>query len=126
MPHTILVIDDDEDLLATVSLALRTEGFDVETAAGGKEGLEKAVASPPDLVVLDIMMPDMNGSEVAKQLKANEATSAIPIVMITALQEKKYMKAAIQQFGVEYYIVKPFEMDDFVNKVRYALESTDP
>jgi DNA-binding response OmpR family regulator len=125
MGKRILAIDDEPDTLLIIKNALSGEGYEVETAEGGRAGLDAAFANPPDLITLDVMMPDMNGADVSRKLKANPATSRIPIIMLTALQEKKYIKAALLQLGVDYYIVKPFEISDFLGKVKEALQG-DP
>jgi DNA-binding response OmpR family regulator len=125
MAKRILAIDDEPDTLMIIKSALAGEGYEVETAASGQAGLDAAFANPPDLITLDVMMPGMNGADVSRKLKANPATARVPIIMLTALQEKKYIKAALLQLGVQYYIVKPFEISDFLGKVKEALEG-DP
>jgi DNA-binding response OmpR family regulator len=125
MAKRILAIDDEPDTLLVIKNALSGEGYEVETAEGGEAGLEAAFANPPDLITLDVMMPGMNGADVSRKLKSNPATARIPIIMLTALHEKKYIKAALLQLGVDYYIVKPFEISDFLMKVKEALEG-DP
>lgn len=126
MAKRILAIDDEPDTLLVIKNALKGEGYDVETAQDGESGIKAAIENPPDLITLDVMMPGMNGAEVSRQLKANPATAKVPIIMLTALSEKKYIKAALFQLGVQYYIVKPFEIVDFLNKVKEALAGDDP
>lgn len=121
----ILVVDDDEDTVAVIRTALKSEGYTVDTAKNGRLGVEAATENPPDLVILDIMMPEMNGAEAAAALKRNEKTSRIPIIMLTALKEKKYIKAAITKYGVDFYIVKPFDIGDFLMKVDQALSRAE-
>jgi DNA-binding response OmpR family regulator len=125
MAKRILAIDDEPDTLLVIESALKGEGYEVETAEGGEKGIKAAYENPPDLITLDVMMPGMNGADVSRKLKANPATAKVPIIMLTALHEKKYIKAALLQLGVDYYIVKPFEIVDFLNKVKEALEG-DP
>lgn len=125
MAKRILAIDDEPDTLMVIENALKGEGYEVETAQGGEEGIKRAFENPPDLITLDVMMPGMNGADVSRKLKSNPATAKVPIIMLTALHEKKYIKAALLQLGVDYYIVKPFEIVDFLNKVKEALEG-DP
>lgn len=125
MAKRILAIDDEPDTLLVIQNALKGEGYEVQTAPGGEAGLQAAFANPPDLITLDVMMPGMNGADVSRKLKANPLTAKVPIIMLTALTEKKYIKAALLQLGVQYYIVKPFEIVDFLNKVKEALEG-DP
>lgn len=126
MSKRILVIDDDPDVVGLVKAALKYEGFQIDTAVNGKQGLELAQANPPDVIILDIMMPEMNGGEVAKRLKAHNTTSTVPIIMLTALSEKKYMKAALFDLGVEFYVIKPFQPDDLIDKVQQAIQYRTP
>lgn len=123
MAKKILATDDEPDVLLIVKTALQSEGFDVETAANGPECLEAARANPPDLFVLDVMMPGMSGFEVVEKLKEDPATATIPIIMLTGLAERVKIKEALTG-GVDFYIVKPFEFEDLINKVNQALDGT--
>jgi len=124
----VVVIDDrvtNRNILTRLALSVE-EGLQVQAFASPIEALTRLqAANPPDLITLDVMMPGMNGADVSRKLKSNPATAKVPIIMLTALHEKKYIKAALLQLGVDYYIVKPFEIVDFLNKVREALEG-DP
>lgn len=122
MTKRILAVDDDPDALAMVRMTLKTEGYSVETASSGQAGIDAARANPPDLIILDIMMPDLNGGQVARQLKADPKTSTIPIIMLTGLNERKYIKAALFDLGVDFYIIKPFEPDDLLEKIKEATD----
>src|SRR6185369_17615633 len=84
MKPKILVVDDEPDAVELVEFNLKQAGFDVVTAADGNEALKKAKAGAPALIVLDLMIPEVDGLEVCKQLRRDEATSAIPIIMLTA------------------------------------------
>jgi pilus assembly protein CpaE len=84
MPEKILIIDDDVDTLKLVGLMLQRQGYQIAAASNGKQGLEQAEADIPDLILLDVMMPGMDGYEVARQLRANSETVNIPILMFTA------------------------------------------
>lgn len=121
MGKRILAVDDDPDTLLVVKTALKGDGHEVETAENGKKALEAAIANPPDLIVMDILMPEMNGAQAAGELKNNPITAKIPIIMLTALKDKKYIKAALTNYGVDFYIIKPFEIPDFLTKVDQAL-----
>ena len=83
-PRTVLVADDDEDILQLVSFRLERAGYTVVTAADGPEALAAARQHQPDLAVLDVMMPGLNGYEVTRQLRADPATAAIPVILLTA------------------------------------------
>jgi CheY-like chemotaxis protein len=120
MGKRILAVDDESDVLMIVELALSGEGFEVETAKNGPDGLALARENPPDLILLDVMMPGMTGFEVLAQLKADEATSLIPVIMLTGVSERKKIQEALAS-GIDYYIVKPFEFHDLLNKVNQAL-----
>ena len=84
MAETILAVDDDIDILELIQMSLTAEGFDVITANDGMSGLEKAKAYTPDLILLDLMMPVMDGFEVIGKLRIDEQTRAIPVIMLTA------------------------------------------
>ena len=121
MTARILAADDDPDALAMVRTTLKAEGYEVETVSDGQSAVQAATERRPDLIILDIMMPGLNGGQVAHQLKANADTAGIPIIMVTALNEKKYIKAAIFDLGVNFYITKPYDPEDLLEKVQQAL-----
>ncbi|MEN6625895.1 MAG: response regulator [Candidatus Sumerlaeia bacterium] len=120
MGKRILAVDDETDVLLIVKTALTCEGFQVETAHNGKDALAAAREQKPDLILLDVMMPGMSGFDVMRELKADESTATIPIIMLTGLSERKKMQEALVG-GTNYYIVKPFEMADLINKVNDVL-----
>ena len=120
MPPKILAIDDENDVLLVVKMALQNEGFDVLTAGNGLDGLELAREGKPDLVLLDVMMPKMDGFEVLRQLKEDDATAYIPVIMLTGLSDRQRIQQALVS-GTVYYIVKPFEVDDLIAKIRTTL-----
>lgn len=121
MGKRVLAVDDEPDVLMIVRTALQSEGFDVETAANGKDCLEIATENPPDLIILDVMMPGMSGFDVLKELKAEPATSTVPVIMLTGLSERDKMLEALSS-GIDYYIVKPFDFNDLIGKVNQAME----
>jgi len=122
--YTVLAVDDENDVLLIVKTALQVEGYRVFTAADGPEALKTAAEEKPDLILLDIMMPGMDGFEVLTRLRENEATCQIPIIMLTGLSERERKRSAIER-GIKYYIVKPFEFQDLVSKVRLAIEDSE-
>jgi DNA-binding response OmpR family regulator len=124
MAKRILAVDDEHDVLLIVRTALQSEGFEVETAAGGAEAVEKARAAPPDLILLDVMMPGMSGFDVLKALKAEDATSRVPVIMLTGVSDRRKIQEALSS-GTDYYIVKPFEFHDLIAKVNMAIEGVD-
>lgn len=121
MSKRILAVDDEPDVLLIVRTALQSEGFEVSTASNGPDALESARENPPDLVILDVMMPGMSGFEVLAELKSDEGTAEIPVIMLTGLSDRTKIQEAITG-GVTYYVVKPFEFEDLIAKVNEALD----
>ncbi|MDQ4096231.1 MAG: response regulator [Actinomycetota bacterium] len=116
----VLVADDDEDIVRFVEVNLRLEGFEVVTAADGKEALEQADDLSPDLVLLDIMMPEMDGFEVCQRLRAASRTKHVPIIMLTA-KSLSADKVVGLTSGADDYIIKPFDPIELVARVKSAL-----
>ena len=108
---TILVVDDTPEILALVETRLRRRGYDVATAADGDAALVSAQARPPDLVVLDIMMPKRNGWEVARALKRDPTTQHTKIVVLTAIGEQ-INQITSPLYGADAYLDKPFDFDE--------------
>lgn len=106
----ILVIDDEADLLRLLQVRLESQDYSVELAASGLEGLKKAKENLPSVILLDLMMPGMDGFEVCRQLKLDLKTQRIPIVALTALGEEEATKRAMRM-GFASYIVKPFNAE---------------
>jgi DNA-binding response OmpR family regulator len=118
----ILVVDDSPFILEIIETILKDSGFEVITADDGEKALNKAKSELPDLMVLDLMLPKMNGYEVCKLLKSDEKYSNIPIIMLTArVNEDDEEKG--RQAGANVYMGKPFELDDLVAKVRELLQA---
>ena len=116
----ILVADDDEDIVRFVEVNLRLEGFDVAPAVDGTEALRQAEDLVPDLVLLDIMMPEMDGFEVCQRLRASTRTKHIPIIMLTA-KSLSADKVVGLTSGADDYIIKPFDPIELVARVKSAL-----
>jgi len=113
----ILVVDDEVDLVETVRFSLELEGYDVLVADNGEEALNQARKENPDLILLDLMLPKLDGYKVCRLLKFDERYKHIPILMLTAkIQEKD--KATGMETGANEYITKPFEMDELMKKVK--------
>lgn len=113
-PKTVLVVDDDLDILSVVSFILETEGYRVETAADGRKALAAVERSMPDIILLDMKMPLMNGWEFAREFHARYGLT-IPIVVLTAAEDAR--KRA-QEIGAVGWIGKPFDLDTMVDVVR--------
>jgi len=121
----ILVVDDDPDLVESVSVILENKKHEVITAYGGVEGLEKAKREKPDAMILDVMMPDKNGYDVCKELKADPGYQNIPILLLTAVASKISTTTYTHQMGMETeaddYIDKPVEPKELVRLVERLL-----
>ena len=121
MAHeTILIVEDEKDIAELVAYNLKREGFRTLTAASGEKGLALAAASPPSLILLDLMLPGVDGREVCRRLKAGEATRSIPVVMLTARGEDTDVVAGLE-LGADDYIAKPFSPKVLVARVRSVL-----
>jgi two-component system response regulator MprA len=118
----ILVVDDDPMVATTVQRVLRPEGYDVDVALGGAQALEQARAHRPDLVVLDLMMPGIDGLEVCRQLRAN---GNLPILMLTARSGTADRVRGLDT-GADDYLVKPFAYAELLARVRAMLRRTPP
>ncbi len=116
----ILVVDDEEDILELVRYNLVKEGYQVTGALSGEEALRKARSEPFDLIVLDLMLPGIDGLEVTKKLKAHEKVRHIPIVMLTAKGEEADIVTGLE-LGADDYITKPFSPRELVARVRAVL-----
>jgi DNA-binding response OmpR family regulator len=126
MSHaTVLVIDDEKDLLELVRYNLEKEHLDVITANDGQSGLEIGLKHKPDLVLLDLMMPGMNGMEVCKQLRSDARTSRVPIIMLTA-KAAETDKIVGLEMGADDYITKPFSVRELIARVRALLRRSGP
>jgi len=119
----ILVVDDEPDILNLLEYNLKRAGFQAILAKDGPEAIEAAKAHRPDLVLLDIMLPDMEGTEVLRRLKSREATAAIPVIMLTAKGEE-IDKIVGFELGAEDYITKPFSPRELVLRVKAVLKRT--
>jgi len=106
--RSIVYIEDDLEMIDLVRLILSRRGFEVKGAHGGREGLDMVQNERPDLVLLDLMMPDVDGWQVYQQLKANERTSSIPVIVITAKAQPIDRVLGIHIAKVDDYISKPF------------------
>ncbi|MDD5492482.1 MAG: response regulator [bacterium] len=120
---TILTVDDNRDILDVLRLTLESEGYEVKEALNGKEAIAQVKQGPPDLIVLDYMMPEMNGHEVARLLKSDILYRHIPIIMLTAKGDVQDKVKGIEA-GVDDYVVKPFEPIELLARVKMILRRT--
>jgi CheY-like chemotaxis protein len=114
-------VDDEPDLVSTVEYRLKFANCEVVTASNGQEGLERAAAEEPDLILLDTNMPVMNGHEMLENLSADPRLKSIPVIMLTARCEPQDIAAA-SAFGVVDYVTKPFDFAQLIEKIREVLK----
>jgi len=119
----IVIIEDERDLAELLSFNLEKEGFQTVVALDGKKGLEVVTNEKPDLVILDLMLPEINGIELCKILKKQEGTAAIPIIMVTARSEEIDRVVGFE-VGADDYIVKPFSTRELLLRIRAILRRT--
>ncbi|HEY9881545.1 MAG TPA: response regulator [Leptolyngbyaceae cyanobacterium] len=117
--HRILVVDDLMDNLFLLQTLLEIEGYQVETAQSGRQALCKVWESPPDLILLDVMMPDITGYEVTRQIRQNEALPFIPILLVTAHEDSNAIKGL--DMGANDFVRKPIDLDELLARVRSFL-----
>ena len=120
MAEKIVLIDDDLDTLRLVSLMLRRQGYDITAATSGQEGLDKVFEVNPDLILLDVMMPDMDGYEVARRLRGKPETVDIPILMFTAKTQLDDKVSGFES-GVDDYLTKPTHPSELQAHVKALL-----
>jgi len=113
----ILCIEDEPEMIDLIRLILERRGFNVQGAAGGMEGIKKIRELLPDLVLLDLMMPDMDGWEVYQQMKADEATRGIPVIVVTAKAQSIDKVLGLHIAKVDDYIAKPFSPQELLDSV---------
>lgn len=125
MKPKILIVDDEPDALELVEFNLRGAGFDVIAAADGAAALRRAQADQPDLLVLDLMLPEIDGLEVCKVLRRNPATASLPIIMLTA-KGTELDRVLGLEIGADDYLTKPFSPRELVLRIRKLLQRSQP
>ena len=120
MPTRILIVEDDPDIAELVARYLDKAGFVTDRAASGREALQAIAAKPPELLVLDLMLPHVDGLEICRLVRANEVTAAIPIIMLTARAEESERIVGLE-LGADDYLAKPFSPNELVARVRALL-----
>ena len=120
MPGRVLIVEDEPDISALLAFHLEREGYQVFRARDGLEALQQVRARPPDLALLDLMLPGIDGLEVCRRLRQDPATAALPIVMLTAKREEVDRVLGLE-LGADDYIVKPFSPKEVVARVRAVL-----
>ena len=117
----ILIVDDEQDIVESLKFVLEAADFNCYTADNGEDGLKLAKEIMPDLIILDVMMPKINGYKISRLLKYDAKYKDIPILMVTARTQEED-KLIGEETGVDEYITKPFELDEIVKKVEQYLK----
>jgi CheY-like chemotaxis protein len=125
MPHSVLIIDDDRWIAMSTAMVLEAEGFTVYSALSGPEGIEKVRRLKPGIVLLDIMMPRMDGWETLERLKADPECAATPVIVFTA-REQREGRARSRELGAVAYVRKPFRPEALAQAIRRHLEEKEP
>jgi CheY-like chemotaxis protein len=120
MNKRVLLVDDSETVIQFEKLILRGMGFDISVAKNGRLALEQVAAQPPDLILLDIMMPEMDGVETLRHLKENPDSKSIPVIMVTTKGDPEMVERATEA-GCDDYITKPVDKIELLGKVRKHL-----
>lgn len=118
----ILIVDDEPNIVQTLQDRLEMNDYIVITAGNGKEGLDKALAEKPDIILLDVIMPVMDGHEMLERLRKTEEGCNIPVIMLTARSQTQDIARA-NSCGVEDYVVKPFDLSELLEKIERILEN---
>lgn len=128
LPHenrTVVYIEDDPEMIDLVSMILSRQGFQIRGAQSGRKGLDLIIAEPPDLILLDLMMPDMDGWDVYHQLKASESSKHIPVIVITAKAQQIDRVLGLRIAKVDDYITKPFRPQELLDSVERVLRPSE-
>lgn len=129
MSAKILVVEDEPENRLLIGMILTTEGYQVIPAVDGADALARLASEPPDLILLDLMMPQMNGFEVLERLRADPTTAPVPVIVLTALAQERDIARAVSS-GAQGYVIKPFEPDELLKRIGQALgvrrEASDP
>jgi len=125
MKTRILAVDDEQDILDLISYNLTKEGFRVSTAKSGETALDMATKDPYDLIVLDLMLPGLQGTELCRILKKDQKTAALPIIMLTA-RSQEIDKVIGLEIGADDYMTKPFSPRELIARVKAVLRRTQP
>ncbi|MCA1947185.1 MAG: response regulator transcription factor [Fimbriimonadaceae bacterium] len=124
MPLKVLVCDDERHIVRLIQVNLERQGYQVVTAFDGKEGLEKIRSEKPDIVVLDVMMPYMDGFEVLKSIRREPETENLPVIMLTAKAQDKDVFEGYH-YGADMYLTKPFNPMELVTFVKRIAQGTE-
>jgi DNA-binding response OmpR family regulator len=118
----ILIVEDEEILLTALSEELKQEGFEAVGAKDGQEGVEKAASEKPDLILLDLVMPRLDGIGALKQMKENEQTRDIPVVILTNLSDYDKVSDALSLGAMDYLVKANYRLEELVSKIKTVME----
>ncbi len=121
--RSVIYIEDDQEMIDLVSMILSRRGFSVKGAHGGKNGLEMVTANPPDLIFIDLMMPDLDGWDVYQQIKSHENTRNVPVIVITAKAQAIDRVLGLHIAKVDDYICKPFRPQELLESIEKVLSA---
>ena len=125
MPERILVVDDEPDLLVLVRVNLAQAGYEVDCAEDGRQALARLRGAPPDLLILDLMLPDVSGTEICRRVRAEPALAELPIIMLTAKADEVDRVVGLE-LGADDYVTKPFSPRELTLRVRAVLRRRAP
>ena len=125
MRARVLVVDDEEDLLELVTFHIQSAGWEAVTATNAADALERIAASRPDLILLDLMLPDLDGLSLCEMFRRSPQTAAIPILMLTGLSREPTRQLALQ-VGADDFITKPFSPRELMQRVTRVIEGRGP
>ncbi len=123
-PRSVLLVDDDQNILKSLRIFLEMEHFEVRTASSGSEALDEVTRCAPDLIVLDVMMPQMDGFEVLERLKSSTSTATVPVIMLTAKSQDGDVLQGYRQ-GAASYMTKPVNYDELVDNIRLIFSTEE-
>ena len=121
MPIKILLVEDEPSIVELVTLTLKNNGYEVLSVMDGTKVIETARQNKPDLIILDIMIPKLNGFEVCRQIKTDEELKKIPVLILSALVQKGEIEMGIRM-GADSYMTKPFQNKDLLNNIQKLLK----
>ena len=118
----LLVVDDEQSIVELVSVLLSDAGFDVTTAYSGSDALEKLKAATPDLILMDMMLPEMTGTQVIEKIRQDPTTKDLKIAMLTVVKPGEIGEETLNRIGISDFIPKPFENEDLIYRVKKILD----
>ena len=124
--NKILIIEDDRFLIKIYQTKLKKAGFEIELALNGEEGLEKVKTFKPNLILLDLILPKMNGFEVLEKIKTDEAIKNIPVIILSNLGQKSDVKQGMELGAVDHLVKSDHSIDEVVKKVRMKIQEEQP